>query len=458
MSEFLFQYHRVHPTTWVYLSSLLTIAVYFKFSRLWSIRNADLIGLILLSPGLLLVEYGYSMNVAHIEKSGFIWLFAMAGLFLVRLLIDQTMVRRPLLDPNMTVGGLTFVGISLFLFLMANVVNSSLSEEELAGSRMAEQVSQQQEVRIAENSLATHGPGYPPLFVLPRLLTQKIYERQGEQSADAEAAPPTASQRKAVHIATTRAMAILSHLAIVLGMVMIGYYHFDNIKTGIAAATLYLLMPYTAQYTARVDHVLPAALLVCAIASYRRPSVAGMWMGLAMGVVYYPVFLLPLWFSFYWQRGLLRFASGIAAALLVLVIILAVMADFQLDILISNLRQMFGLRWPIMDNMRGFWRFKGMDPVYRIPILAAFIVLSASFAIWPAQKNLGTLMSCSAAVMLSTQFWHAHGGGLYVAWYLPLLIMTIFRPNLEDRVALSVLGKGWLPRRRLGRRPIEQAA
>ena len=59
------------------------------------------------------------------------------------------------------------------------------------------------------------------------------------------------------------------------------------------------------------------------------------------------------------------------------------------------------------------------------------------------QKNLGTLLSCSAAVMLGTQFWHAHEGGMYMAWYLPLLLLTLFRPNLEDRVALSALSEGW---------------
>ena len=58
MSEILFQYHKVYPTTWVYLSSLLTIGLFFKFSRLLSVRNFDLIGLILFAPGLLLVEYG----------------------------------------------------------------------------------------------------------------------------------------------------------------------------------------------------------------------------------------------------------------------------------------------------------------------------------------------------------------------------------------------------------------
>jgi hypothetical protein len=34
------------------------IGLYFKFGRFWSVRNLDLVLLILLSPGLLLVHYG----------------------------------------------------------------------------------------------------------------------------------------------------------------------------------------------------------------------------------------------------------------------------------------------------------------------------------------------------------------------------------------------------------------
>ena len=50
MSDYFVYYERVSPTTWVYLSSLLMISLYFKFNRLWSVRNLDLIGLILLAP------------------------------------------------------------------------------------------------------------------------------------------------------------------------------------------------------------------------------------------------------------------------------------------------------------------------------------------------------------------------------------------------------------------------
>ncbi len=97
------------------------------------------------------------------------------------------------------------------------------------------------------------------------------------------------------------------------------------------------------------------------------------------------------------------------------------------------------IRWA--SSSSGFWKY--YDPSYRIPVLALFVAICGSLAIWPPQKNLGTLLSCSAAVMLATQFWHAHQGGLCMAWYLPLLILTIFRPNLEDRVALSAVRPAW---------------
>src|SRR4051812_33593630 len=56
MSEILFHYQKVNPTTWVYLSSLLMLGLFFQFNRFWSVRNLDLVLLILLSPGLLMVN------------------------------------------------------------------------------------------------------------------------------------------------------------------------------------------------------------------------------------------------------------------------------------------------------------------------------------------------------------------------------------------------------------------
>ena len=53
---------------------------------------------------------------------------------------DAFMVRRPLLDPNLSVGGLAFLGVSLTVFLMANVVTGGPDKADVVGSQQAGQL------------------------------------------------------------------------------------------------------------------------------------------------------------------------------------------------------------------------------------------------------------------------------------------------------------------------------
>ncbi|MFM7070451.1 MAG: hypothetical protein ACKO38_01480 [Planctomycetota bacterium] len=363
----------------------------------------------------------------RVAAVGYIWLILAGGVWLTRLLLDPTMARRPLLEPNLSTGGMIFLAVSLFVFLMANVIASDPTPDDLSGPQGAGALLGRQSLAESEQDLTRLGPGYALLNLLPILPTMSLSETSkatGQPDANAVAA---------------KLMATLSHFAVVFGIVIVGYRHFDNFRMGVGAATLYLMLPCTALMTGRVDHVLPAALLLWAVVSYRRPLSAGIFIGLATGVVYYPIFLLPLWLSFYWQRGIWRFLGGLAATLALMIVSLAfVSADFaQFQ---ANVQKMFGLWLPVRVGLGGIWGL-GWDPVYRLPVLAAFVAISGSLAIWPAQKNLGTLLSCSAAIIVATQFWHPHGGGLYITWYLPLLLLTVFRPNLEDRVALTVLSR-----------------
>jgi hypothetical protein len=483
MTEILYKYE-MNATTWVYLSSLIMITVYFRFRRFWSVRNVDLIALLLFAPGLLLISHGVDMRaqspglaaqgakliaqgqemLAHwpapqaqemiqqgrkmldfaqdfqqrgplLKLWGFLWVFMVGLFFLVRLLVDPLMVRRPMLEPNLSAGGLTFAGAAMLVFLFANVVTPGPTESDLKGGRWMDKLLAREDSPEIEKYLAEHGPGYPLFF---------IFSSFSDKPAPADA-PPEERQRAWPRVAATRTTAILAHLAVVLGMILIGYRHFDNIQTGVAASTLYLLLPYTANYTPDLYHVVPAALLVWAVQSYRRPMVAGMLMGLAAGVVYYALYLLPLWCSFYWRRGLLRFCAGAGIVLLLLAGLL-VFTSSDLTSYLSRLRQMFGLRWAEPVDLSGFWTDHAA--AFRYPVIVAFAVMCAGMALWPAQKNLGTLLSCSAAIMLGAQFWKAQDGGIYMAWYLPLLILTIFRPNLEDRIALGAVSEGWLRRRK----------
>ncbi len=528
MSEFLLYYRRPDPTTWVYMSSFLTIGLFFVFRRFWSIRNLDILLLILLAPGLLMVNEGYrrqtrldrelvqsitlkraaedqqaapgsnaaderanerandgasdgasdanANSASHsdapaedrsssaavsgeeanrtfisatdealadeaplaprqtgldvvdedprtpqqiaaydsaigLRRGGFIWLFVIEMGLMIRMLLDPLMVRRPLLDPNLTTGGLNFLGISLFIFMMANVVASTPEIQREQGPEL--------------------GPGYALMNMLPTIPVRPISEVLGGVE------PPTLdelSPAQQSRAAIAKIIAIISQSAILIGILLIGNRHFGNLRSGAGCATLYLLMPYTAQMTGRVDHVVPAALLLWAILLYRKPFFSGLFVGAAAGLVYYPFFLLPLWFSFYWQRGARRFAIGVLSMIGVLMALLVLGGT---DPFFEHLRQMFGLFFPTQDP-RGVWEL-GWNPVWRLPVIVAFVILSFFLAVWPAQKNLGILISCSAALMIAAQFWHGYGGGLYMGWFLPLLLLTIFRPNLQDRIALKVI-------------------
>jgi hypothetical protein len=410
MREVLFEFH-LGTTTWAYVSALMTIGIYFKFHRLWSVRNLDLIGLILFSPGLLMIYHGLMKSQPGLVHGGYAWVFGIGGFFVIRLLLDPVMVRRPLLEPNLSAGGLTFTGAALLVFLCANVITDPAQRLE--------------RVLDGEASAVLESPGYRPLLRFTAAVDQTL--------AETERTDVGAYRQALFEVAAARTAAIVAHLTIVIGIVLIGYRHFDNIHTGMAAATLYLLTFYTSQLTGRVDHVLPAALIVWSVEMYRRPVFSGIMLGIAGALIFYPLLLLPLWFGFYWRRGLWRFLIGSASGLGVMVLALLVAGDVGQ----GQLRQMFGLMGFSQEHMTGFWAFHA--PVFRIPVAAGLVALSASFALWPAQKNLGTLLSCSAAVMVAAQFWQVPQGGLYMAWYLPLLVLTIFRPNLEDRMAVTAV-------------------
>ncbi len=486
MNEILFQYERVPPSTWAYLSSLLMIGLFFKFNRFWSMRNLDLLLLIALAPGLLLVHHGQLEQSNPIplpeqqlvapppqtsepvnpasqideppslapeiearlaqavgwERIGYLWILTVNALLLMRVLIDPLMVRRPLLEPNLSIGGLNFISCFLFVFLMANVITGETSDSDLVGPRLADQLMTGEVDQQQLENLSHHGPGHVALNVLPSILTVNLRD----------AGNPEVSEYAVV----AKVTAILAHLAIVVGIVGVGYWHFGNLKMGIGAATLYLMLPYTAISTGRITHILPAACLTWAVLLYRRPTLSGICLGLAVGTLYYPLFLLPLWISFYWQRGLSRFLGGIAGMLLLLVLLLPWIPSESVSFW-QKLSSMFGIQMPAMEGLQGVWKLS-WDPNYRWPVLVAFVCLSIFFAVWPPQKNLGSLLCCSAAVMLAVQFCHGFGGGDYVAWYLPLLLLTVFRPNLEDRVALTVLSDGSKKKRRRPLGAVDRAA
>ncbi|MEZ6047660.1 MAG: hypothetical protein R3C11_19190 [Planctomycetaceae bacterium] len=72
--------YTVDSATWTYLSFLLIVAVYFRFTRVWSLRNLDLSLLLALSPALLLVRFE--------SPVAYPWMFSITALIFIRLIAD----------------------------------------------------------------------------------------------------------------------------------------------------------------------------------------------------------------------------------------------------------------------------------------------------------------------------------------------------------------------------------
>src|SRR5262249_35371909 len=129
---------------------------------------------ILFAPGLVLAASGKPIA----SQVGYIWLFVVGAIFMIRLLLDPMMVRRPLLEPNLAVGGMTFLGVSLLLFLMVNVAISSPIELVPGGPQGAQATPKPpppEPNAEPDKSQESYRLGYPILWLLPSFYTQNSF-------------------------------------------------------------------------------------------------------------------------------------------------------------------------------------------------------------------------------------------------------------------------------------------
>ena len=176
-------------------------------------------------------------------------------------------------------------------------------------------------------------------------------------------------------------------------------------------------------------------MIVWAVAAYRRPWISGLLLGLAAGSVYFPALLFPLWLSFYGGRGLGRFVTTF---LLAAGLGLGIRVWWQggIENTFQVALQFTEWQWWEKPSTEGFWHTlygSSIHWAYRVPVFIAYAALLAVTSFWPNPQNLAHLMALSAALLIGVQFWYADQGGVYVLWYLPLLLLLAFRPNLVDR-------------------------
>jgi hypothetical protein len=449
-----------NATTWFYFSLVLAVALFFKFSRLLSVRNVDVLTMFLLMPGVLLIEHAQStptqkasIAVASLVgaagtagglpvtggtgaitvawsaqtcsadwpsrstlKFGYIWLLCGSAYFLVRCLLDLALVQRPALTPNLNFGGLAWMAGTLLVCLTAVAFRS-------------DGVHQQNE------SAAGPAPN----------VRDSVADKVGRESAALEIG------QRSLGAWTRRAMAVVCHLIVCIGLVLFCKLHFQDGLAGMAAATFYMLLPYTGHYVPHLAHVWPSALVVWALVAYRQPLLSGTLLGLAAGTIYFPALLLPLWLSFYRGRGVGRFALGFfgtAGLALGLTGLILLWSDDLGNTIADAIRSSDWQPW-IRPQAEGIWQ--GIHWAYRFPIFVIYLTFVCVTAFWPNPKNLGHVLALSAAVFIGVQFWYADKGGQYILWYLPFLLLVVFRPNLSEHRPLPIVAETDWMRRLVGR-------
>ena len=233
-----------------------------------------------------------------------------------------------------------------------------------------------------------------------------------------------------------RVLAMVAQVGLVVGLIIVGWRHFEKPIAGLSAATCYLLLPYPRFALVDTGQLIPSALIVLAVVFYLRPAVTGVLIGIAAGWMPACLGLLPLWAGFYRKRGLWRFTvAGFG------VMSLCVLIGVEFPGLAVWFRTL-GARswseagvWPGVDapEEHSFW--SGIDANYRLPVQVAYVMLLGVTTILPLNKNLGELIALSVTLLAASQFWYLEAGGTLVLLYLPLVILMMFRPNLAIKRA-----------------------
>jgi hypothetical protein len=397
----------VDATTWFYLSLPLILAVFFRFHRIWSLRNADIALLLSVSPGLLLVDSG---TTGTERTLGFAWLFFVTGLFLARLLFDSFFQRRPHTTQNLNPAGMGFLCGAAFLLLTMHAMSAPLPYSTHQTLQRADDlINRTDRTEIARlpqpGTPIESGPTAPVIAAPINIMF-------------AQFAP--------------RVMSMAAHLALIIGLLFVGRNLFGDLQLGLAMATMYLLLPCTAYDVGEFNHVLPAALIIWAFVAVRKPKVSGSLMGLACGTLFFPLFLVPLWALYYGRK------QGIQFLLAMTLMFAALLGSFVLtssdpD---SFWRQTIGtFRLTVFafdgtTEVEGFWDAGEYGSPYRIPVIVGYFLMMVTLLIWPRKKNVEHLIAYSAALIVGTQFWYPQQGGVYLLWYLPVLLMAVFRPRI----------------------------
>ncbi|MHB9111342.1 MAG: glycosyltransferase family 87 protein [Thermoleophilia bacterium] len=210
-------------------------------------------------------------------------------------------------------------------------------------------------------------------------------------------------------------------------------------RFGLALAWGWAAYPYTTfVQSCNVNDSIVAAFLIWGFVFLNRAPIAGLLLGFATQVKFFPALLGPLWASFprtwrgWGRRTLFILAFTLAIAVTIPVIFLG---DGSFTIFWER-----SLKWQIeRDSPFSIW---GQHPdtlagIQRVGQYVLVLLVFASF-FWPPRKSLEQIAAASAALLVGFELLQTHWFYLYIPWFFPLALIALLEHSTRNKERLTV--------------------
>jgi hypothetical protein len=204
-----------------------------------------------------------------------------------------------------------------------------------------------------------------------------------------------------------------------------------------------------------VSHIAPASVTLLAFALLDRPAWSGALLAAGIGVLFYPVFMVPAWLGYYWTKRdrLTRFLAGFSIASLIIAgSVLALSRPAHGRGLIGTIvydtighqesPEAYGSSPFGFWGQRGGWRGWAMTPIaagqsMTRPVVLAFFAFAAAMFVVARGRTPAQLALIVAAVAIGAELWKIHATATYVTWYYPFLLIGFFCDPGEPDLAVD---------------------
>jgi hypothetical protein len=428
---------RFHGMTLAWMSFVLVLVLIGNLRPLWSLQNLDILLVYALAPFL-------SLTWTH-TKLAYTGLFVISSLLLLRCVWASRTANQ--LPQELNVRDPRLLWALLAFALMLHVV--TLYERHIGDVGLWSAIGGEYLLRTGHLPYGTefgpncvYGPLMYVLFVPAGLFASYIEEI------------PQLGQVVLGEFNNWQAMRGVQSTELLLDLITL-YFLYRVVRkqgdhiTGLSVVFVYAISPYILGMVGelgleRASHIAGMPFILAVLLLLHRPGLAGLLLGVATGMLYYPLFLMPLYLGYLWRsQGRSRalvFLLSYAAVGLICVLMLLVMVqsvdevESAFDAFIDDTIAQQQFKPGYGNSQLSFWGQYPNFAAWGKPgagILYCLFCLGLAFI--PRRMEFGRLLALSAAVLVGTQLVLAFAGGTYIGFYLALVIVTLFGCSRREK-------------------------